>query len=192
MEQQKIIIRTALAPNEVVDKLRSITITDLSQLHGPAPVSYYGEIARDRFSIRNVRFGPHSAAPSINGQIQQGLEGTVVTVEMNIREYHELTRRMYYSTLLPLGALVLLLSIAVLGGTAYQVHGYIFSFAFVLCAVAAVALSKASLLGMRKREIKRLALTVNGRVEPGTAVVHDHGHSWKHGHTPPLGADRVS
>ncbi len=192
MEQRKIIIRTALAPNEVADKLRSITITDLSQLHGPAPVSYYGEIAQDRFNIRNVRFGPYSAAPSINGQIQQDPDGTVVTVEMNIREYHEMTRKMYYSTLLPLGALVLLLTIAVLGGTEYQVHGYVFSFAFALCAVAAVALSKASLLGMRKREIKRLALTVNGSVDPAPSVAHDPGHVWKHGHAPQLGADRIS
>lgn len=162
MNQEFLTFETQLTPKEIEEKLQSMTITDFSQLRSSPLANYYGEVSSHSFRIKNVRYSPVSPAPEIVGEIQGGVNQTVVKLKMDIEEYYKITRAMYYSTLIPIGIIVMLLSLLVLGGTDYQIHGFLFSSAFIICAFLAVALTKSSLLNMKKREFKELVSKMDG------------------------------
>ena len=166
MNNNTITIQTPLTPKEVVDKLKSITVTDFAQLLNEPPVSYYGEITFHSFNIKNIRYSPYSAVPLLKGEIQERGKETIVKLNMDIREYYLITRKMYYSTLLAIGIIIMLLSALFLGGTEYQLQGFLFSGLFIICALAVVALSKVLLTGIKKKEIKEFASTINGSIVP--------------------------
>ncbi|NUM30991.1 MAG: hypothetical protein HUU47_01555 [Bacteroidetes bacterium] len=158
------IIQTQLSPSEIAEKLKSVTITDFTQLRQSPPVSYYGEITSHSFNIKNVRYSPFSATPSLQGEIEGGVNSTTVKVKMDINEYFSITKKMYYSTLIPIGLIVMLLSALVLGGTEYQIHGFLFSCAFIICAFVAVLLTKVSLVNMKNTELKSLTTVLDGKL----------------------------
>ncbi|MCC6691614.1 MAG: hypothetical protein IT235_08790 [Bacteroidia bacterium] len=112
----------------------------------------------------NVNYGPMSSVPPIQGEIQEGINKTIINVKMNIEEKYKLTRTIYYSTLLPIGLIVLLLSFLVMGGTEYQLQGFIFSGSFIAGALLVVALTKSSLVGTRKKELADFASKINGKI----------------------------
>lgn len=157
-------IETPLTPKELIEKLRSMTITDFSQVHNSPHAAYYGEISSYIFDIKNVRYGPMNSVPSIKGEIQEGINNTIVNVKMDIESHYKLTRGMYYSTLLPIGLIVMLLSALVLGGTEYQVKGFIFSGSFIACAILVVVLTKLSLVSTKKREVQNFSLKIGGKI----------------------------
>ncbi|MCZ2248713.1 MAG: hypothetical protein LC111_08140 [Bacteroidia bacterium] len=159
-------IETLLTPKEIVEKLKSVTVTDFAQIHHSLPVSYYGDISSHSFTIKNVRYSPYSSVPPIEGEIVEGINKTLVKVKMNINEHYRLSKKMYYSTLLPIGVIILLLSALVLGGTEYQLQGYLFSGAFILVAFAIVLITKASLINMKKRGLKELTDIIDGHLIP--------------------------
>ncbi|CAN5323188.1 hypothetical protein BH09BAC5_BH09BAC5_06850 [soil metagenome] len=164
MNSKTITIESTLAPGELVSKLSSMTITDFARLHSSPLAIYYGEITSHAFNIKNVRYSPMSPAPYVKGEIEEGVNNTILKVKIDINEHYKITRNMYYSTLLPIGIIVMLLSALVLGGTQYQLQGFLFSSAFIVCAVLAVVLTKYSLISMRKREVKELAARINGHI----------------------------
>ncbi len=157
-------IETPLSPRELSDKLRTITITDFSQLHQLPNANYYGEITSYTFDIMDVHYGPMSSVPPIQGEIQEGVNNTIVSIKMDIQSHHKLTRNMCYSTLLPIGLIVMLLSALVLGGTEYQLHGFIFSVSLIICTILVEVLTKWSLINTKKREIKNFALRIGGKI----------------------------
>lgn len=164
MNSKLITIETPLTPKELTEKLRSMTVTDFSLLYNSPHAVYYGEITSYTFNIMNVHFGPMSSFPPIQGEIQEGVNKTNVKIKMDIQEHYKVARTMYYTTLLPIGLIVMLLSFLVLGGTEYQLHGFLFSSAFIICAVLVVALTKSSLISTKKKELKNLASRINGKI----------------------------
>lgn len=167
MNSKAIIIETPLTPKELTEKLRSITITDFSQIYNAPDACYYGAINSFTFDIMNVHYGPMSSVPAIQGEIQEGVNNTIVNVKMDIQSSYKITRNMYYTTLFPIGLIVLLLSALVLGGTEYQLHGYIFSSSFMACAILVVALTKSSLVSTKNRELKNFSSRIGGRIISG-------------------------
>lgn len=165
MKTTDVTIETPLTPKELFDKLRSMTITNFSQLHEVPTADYYGEVDNFSFDIMNVHYGPMSSVPSIQGEIEEGINKTTINIKMDIERHYKLARNMYYSTLFPIGAIVLLLSFLVLGGTDYQLHGFIFSGSFMACAVLVVILTKTSLLTTKRRELKNFAAKINGIIK---------------------------
>lgn len=157
-------IETPLTPKELTEKLQSMTVTDFSQLHHPTPAAYYGEITAYTFNIMNVRYGPMSSFPPIKGEIKEGVNKTIVNIKMDIQEHYKMSRTMYYTTLLPIGLIVMLLSFLVLGGTEYQLQGFIFSGSFIACAILVVLLTKSSLISTKKRELNNFASKINGKI----------------------------
>lgn len=164
MNSKKINIETPLSPKDLTEKLRKITITDFTRLHNSPPAIYYGEVTSYTFNIQNVQFGPLSSVPAIRGEIQEGVNKTIVRVDMDIQSQYKITRNMYYSTLFPIGLIVLLLSVLVLGGTDFQVHGFIFSCSFMACAVLGAVLTKSSLISTKRREIKKFSVRIDGKI----------------------------
>ena len=156
------IVETRLTPEELVRRLRSITITDFAQLQTTPHATYYGEVKPDSFSIMNVQYGPMSSFPPIQGRIKEGRDRTTIEVTVDIKSQFRLARSMYYGTLIPIGLIVMQLSILVLGGTEYQTHGYIFSAAFLACALLAVLLTKTSLVSTKGKELSKFASNVEG------------------------------
>lgn len=164
MNSKIITIETPLTPKELTDKLRSMTITDFSQIHDSPHADYYGEISSYTFNIMNAHYGPMSSAPAIQGEIQEGVNKTIVKIKMDIQSHYKMTRNMYYTTLLPIGVIVLLLSFLVLGGTEYQLHGFIFSGSFIACAVLVAMLTKSSLISTKNRELKNFSSKISGKI----------------------------
>lgn len=164
MKPKLITMETSLTPKELTEKLRSFTVTDFSQLHHSPHTAYYGEITSYTFDIMNVRYGPMSSFPPIRGEINEGVNKTIVNIKMDIQEHYKMSRTMYYTTLLPIGLIVMLLSFLMLGGTEYQLHGFIFSSSFIICAVLVVFLTKLSLIRTKKRELNNFAAKINGKI----------------------------
>ena len=164
MNSKVITIETPLTPKELTEKLRSMTVTDFSLLYNSPHAAYYGEITSYTFNIMNVHFGPMSSFPPIQGEIQEGVKKTNVKIKMEIHEHFKIVRTMYYTTLLPIGLIVMLLSFLVLGGTEYQIHGFLFSSSFIICAILVVALTKSSLITTKKKELKNLASRIGGKI----------------------------
>jgi len=157
-------IETALSQSEVTERLKSMTITDFAQIHRALPVTYYGEIGADHFALLNVKYGPMSSMPPIKGEIVDGMKHTIVRVGMDVEEQYRIARKMYYSTLIPIGLIVLLLSALVLAGTAFQIHGIVFSATFILCAILVAILTRTSLYSARKKEIREFAGRIDGKI----------------------------
>ncbi len=169
MNSKTITIETPLAPDELVSRMRAMTVTDFAKFHDSPLAVYYGEITSHAFDIKNVRYSPMSSAPNIQGEIQEGVNNTMIKVKIDIKEIYQITRSMYYSTLLPIGIIVLLLSILVLGGTEYQLQGFLFSGFFIACPFLFVAIIKAILISIKKKELKEFTSRINGHIVPETA-----------------------
>lgn len=164
MKTETITIKTSLAPELLMKTLSAITITDIAKLNRSPHAVYYGELKENTFDIKNVRYGPMSSAPNIQGEIQEGEISTIVKVRIDINSHYKILRAMYYSTLIPIGIIILLLSILVLGGTGIQLQGYLFSCSFIVCAFIFVAIMKSSLINMKKKELKEFVSRVNGHI----------------------------
>lgn len=164
MDSKTIIIEAPYTPKELVEKLRAITITDFDQLHTSTHAVYYGDIKSHSFEIKNVRYSPMSSIPSIVGDIQEGVNHTIIKIIFDIKELYGMSKKMYYSTLIPLGVIFLLLGILVFSGTKYQLQGIISSSIFILCAFLIVAFVKMSLVNAKKREIKEFVARIDGRI----------------------------
>lgn len=180
MNSKAITIEAPLSPNELVSKLKDITVEDFDMVRNSPHAVYYGEITSHSFNIKHVRYSPMSHAPSIQGDILEGINNrTTVKVKMDIREVFVLVRKMYYSTLLPIGVIVMLLSVLVMGGTEFQWQSLLLSSSFVIVAFLVVALQKAALISTKKKELNHLVSIVDGHIVPETADL-------SHAHAPDL------
>lgn len=164
MNSKKISIETPYSPKELVEKLRAITITDFDHLHHSTHAVYYGDIKSHSFDIKNIRYSPMSSIPNIEGDIQEGINHSIVKITFNIEERYAMTKKMYYATLIPLGIIFLLLGLLVFSGTEYQMQGIISSSVFIISAFLIVAFVKMSLVSAKKKEIKDFVSRVNGRI----------------------------
>lgn len=158
------IIETELSPQELMEKLRSMTITEFSQIRKSPAAVYYGAVTSYTFDIRNVNYGPMSPFPGIQGDIQEGVNKTVINVKMCIVEQYLMAKKLYYGSLFPIGIITFLLSMVVLGGTEYQMHGFIFSSALTLCPVMAVMFTKRSLMRAKLRELQSFTERIGGSI----------------------------
>lgn len=156
-------IETSMTPDELENKLNLITVKDFADYQNFPKAQYYGEINDKAFNIKNVRYGPMSSVPFIEGEISGDSTHSVVHLKIDIESHSKMVQKMYYSTLIPIGIIVMLLSILVFAGTDYQLQGFIFAGAFIVCAFAFVAIMKASLSNMRNKEINKFISTVHGR-----------------------------
>jgi hypothetical protein len=116
-----------------------------------------------------------SSIPSLKGDIVEGANMTVVKVDFDMAEQFNLSRKMYYATLMPLGVVFMLLTVAVMGGTEYQMEGILASLAFIMSSFVAVWLTRVSLLSARNREVKKLLGVIDGSVVSQPAAQRDHG-----------------
>lgn len=164
MNAKTISIETPYSPKDLVEKLRAITITDFDQLHNSTHAVYYGEIKSHSFDIKNVRYSPMSSIPSIEGDIEEGVNHSIVKIKFDIKERYAMTKKMYYATLIPLGIIFLLLGLLVFSGTEYQMQGIISSSVFIVCAFLIVAFVKMSLVNAKKREIKDFVSKIDGKI----------------------------
>lgn len=164
MDSPVIKIETPLTPSELMDKLSRITITEISQIRNSPYACYYGELKPYSFDIKNVRFSPVNTFPNIIGIIEEGINSTTINIKLDIYEQYQITRYMYYSTLLPIGLIVMLLSFLVLGGTEYQIHGFVFSGIYILLTFLSSMLTKSYLVKSKKKELKTLTDQLNGKL----------------------------
>lgn len=165
MKTQAITIETPLALNELMSKLKEVTVEDFDMIRNTPHATYYGEIDSHTFNIKHVRYGPMSHAPSIQGSVLEGADHqTTVKVTMDIDEPYQLVRKMYFGTLLPIGAIVMLLSILIMGGTDFQWQSLLLSSSFVVIAFLVVALEKAALISTKKKELKMFVSIINGHI----------------------------
>jgi len=171
METETILLETSLSLKEISTKLNAITITDFSSLRNSPEAVYYGVIKNNMFDIKNVRYGPMSHAPGMQGEIEEDSVKTTIKLTMDINAPYKITRNMYYGTLLPIGILAFLLSLLVLGGTDFQLQGYLFSSAFIVCAFLVVAIEKISLVNTRKREVKDFAARIDAHIKTSEETI---------------------
>jgi len=165
MNSKAITIETPLAPSELVSKLKGITVEDFDMIRDSPDAVYYGDTTSHSFNIRHVRYGPMSHSPYIQGEIMEGVNNhTIVKVEMNIKEPYELVRKMYYGTLLPIGVIVMLLSLLVMWGTEFQWQSLLLSSSFVLVAFIVVALEKSLLVSTKKKELAAFMSRIDGQI----------------------------
>jgi hypothetical protein len=175
MESKKITIQTPLSPSELTGRLKSVSITDFDHLHDAPEAVYYGDIKSHSFDLKNVRYSPMSSIPSLKGDIVEGANMTVVKVDFDMAEQFNLSRKMYYATLMPLGVVFMLLTVAVMGGTEYQMEGILASLAFIMSSFVAVWLTRVSLLSARSREVKKLLTVIDGSLVAQPVAQRDHG-----------------
>ncbi len=164
MNTKTFTITTPQSAEEIITKIGSVTVSDYSQTYKQHGTAYYGEVTHRNFDIKNMRYSPMSSAPNIQGEVQEQTNRTIVKLDIDIKSNYHLMRNMYYSTLLPIGILVLIACIFVLGDTEYWLQGYIFSGAFIACGFVVPLIEKISLAGMKKNEIKKISSIINGKI----------------------------
>lgn len=164
MKTEIINIKTSLKYDELLTKLQSITVTDFSKFNESPLASYYGEITPNSFDLKNIRYSPMSSAPNIEGEIVTNASEVNVKINIDIKSHYQLIRKMYLTTLLPIGIVILLLSLLVLGGTKYQIHGIIFSSFFIIGAFLFVSIIKYVLISSKKREITEFINSIDGQI----------------------------
>ena len=173
MNSEEITIEIPLAPKELLGKLKEVTVEDFDMIRDNPHANYYGEITSHSFSIKHVRYGPMSHAPFMQGDILEGVsDRSIVKLKMDIKEPFMLVRKMYYNTLLPVGVIVMLLSLMVMGGTQYQWHSLLLSSSFIVVAFLVVALEKAALISTKKKEIKAFISLMDGQLATVTSSLH--------------------
>ncbi|KAA3645605.1 MAG: hypothetical protein DWP98_11240 [Bacteroidetes bacterium] len=172
MNSEAIKIEAPYTLNELVSKLKAMSVEDFDMIRNSPQADYYGDITSHSFNIKHVRYGPMSYAPSIQGDIIEGVNNrTIIKLKMEIREPFELVRKMYYGTLLPIGAIVMLLSLLVMGGTEFQWQSLILSSSFIIIAFLAVALQRKTLMSIKRKELKTFVAKIEGHLIPD--VVED-------------------
>lgn len=165
MNSKAITMETPQTPSELVSKLKELTVADFDMIRQSSDAIYYGDITSHSFNIRHVRYGPMSHAPYIKGEILEGVNSrTVVKVEMDIKEPYELVRKMYFSTLLPIGVIIMLLSVLVMWGTEFQWESLMLSSSFIVVAFIVVALEKSLLVSTKKKELKAFVSRIDGQI----------------------------
>ena len=164
MKTEIVNIKTSLKQDELWTKLRSITVTDFSKINELPLAIYYGSLTPNSFDLKSVRYTPMSAAPSIEGEILNSDNDVNVKLKMDIQSNYRLIRKMCFATLLPIGIVILLLSLLFLGGTKFQLHGIIFSSFFILGALVYVSIIRFVLINTKKREQKEFIATIDGHV----------------------------
>lgn len=165
MNTKAITIKTPQSPNELVSKLKEMTVTDFDMICQSHNAIYYGEITSHSFNIRHVRYGPMSHAPYIQGELLEGVNNhTVIKVKMDIKEPYELVRKTYFSTLLPIGVIIMLLSVLVMWGTEFQWQSLVLSSSFILVAFIVVALERVTLISTKKKELAAFVSRIDGQI----------------------------
>lgn len=165
MNSKTITIETPLTPSELVSKLKGITVEDFDMIRNAPNAVYYGDITSHSFNIRHVRYGPMSHSPYILGEIMEGVNNrTVVKIAMDIKEPYELVRKMYLGTLVPIGIIIMLLSLLVMWGTEFQWHSLLLSSSFIVVALLVVVLEKSLLISTKKKELAVFVSRIDGQI----------------------------
>lgn len=165
MNSKAITTETLQTPSELASKLKGMTVADFDMIRHSPDAVYYGDITSHSFNIRHVRYGPMSHAPYIQGEILEGINSrTVVKIEMDIKEPYELVRKMYFSTLLPIGVIIMLLSVLVMWGTEFQWQSLLLSSSFIVVAFLVVALERATLTSTKKKELAAFVSRIEGQI----------------------------
>lgn len=164
MDTKLITVETPHPPISLITKLKEITVNDFDELKKNTNALYYGEVETYSFCIKHLRYGPMSAIPSIEGDIKEGVNGSVINIRFDINDVFQSSKKMYLSTLIPLSGIFILLSILLHGGTEYQWESLIASISFLILSIGIVWVSKISLVSAKKREIREFLSKVNGKI----------------------------
>jgi len=103
-----------LTISELLGKLREVTAEDFDSAKKDQNFQYYGKINGNTFDICNVKFGPYSTGPSIQGEIEETSDKKT-TLKFNV----DIDRhKSYANTIITLAILVIgiLMSLFTLGG----------------------------------------------------------------------------
>lgn len=164
MKSEIINIKTPLNHEELLTKLNSITVTDFSKSIEFPHAIYYGSLTPNSFHLKHVRYTPMSIAPSLEGEIISAMNEEIVKITIDIQSDYVLTRKMCFTTLFPIGTLVLLFSLLFLGDTKFQLHGFIFASFFIVGALTYVSTIRYVLIRAKKRELKEFMSNINGHI----------------------------
>ncbi|MBZ0328638.1 MAG: hypothetical protein K8F54_13605 [Altibacter sp.] len=165
MNSKAITTEVRLSLNELVSKLKDITVEDFDMVRQSPHAVYYGEITSHFFKVKHVRYSPLSESSNIDGEIIESLnDRTIIKLNMDIKEPYVLIRKMYYSTLIPIGLIVMLLSVLVMWGTEFQWQSLLLSSSFIIVAFLAVLLYRTTLVSMKKKELKDFISRIDGKI----------------------------
>jgi hypothetical protein len=164
MKTKSVNVETQLTPDELIQALKNISITDFAQVHSSQNALYYGEISDYSFDLKNVKYSPMSSVPSLKGEIIEGVNHCILKLEFDIQSAFQLSRTMYLSTLLPIGVILILISALVLAGTDMQWHGILFSSSFIVVALLAVVFEKSLLVSIKRKELNTFLEQIKGKI----------------------------
>lgn len=165
MNSKTVTLEVPLALNELVGKLKEISVEDFDMIRDTPQAVYYGEVTSHSFNIKHVRYGPMSHAPSLEGDITEGVNNkTIVKVKMDIKESYLMVRKTYYGVLLPIGVILMLLSLLIMGGTDLQWQSLFLSSSFIIVAILVVNLQKAALISIKKKEFNAFISILDSQV----------------------------
>ena len=162
MKTEIIKIKTPLNHKELLARLKAITVPDYSKIIDSPLAIYYGDITTNSFHLKHVRYIPMSIAPSLEGEIIHTFHEEIVKIKIDIQSHYRLIRKMCFTTLLPMGAIILLVSFLFLGGTKFQLHGYIFATMFIVGALVYVSIIKYVLIRTKKRDLTEFMSYIDG------------------------------
>lgn len=164
MKTEIINIKTPLNHKELLTRLNTITVTDFSKIIESPLAIYYGDLSPNAFHLKHVRYIPMSIAPSLEGEIIHAINGEIVKIKIDIQSHYRLIRKMCFTTLLPIGTIILLVSLLLLGDTKFQLHGFIFAALFIVGALVYVSTIKYVLIRIKKRDLKEFISNIDGHI----------------------------
>lgn len=99
--------------SKFVDKLHKVTADEFDVVGKSRKYQYYGKIDNQAFDLRNVKYGPFSSGPSIQGEFEQKSsdDDTTLTFNIDIEEDNKYANTILTLTIMVIAILVTLLSI---------------------------------------------------------------------------------
>lgn len=164
MDTKPIFIDIIHSPEEVMNKISTITITDPKNAHSSPQAAYSGRISCRDFEIKDVKLSPHSAAPSLKGEVYQHNQNSRIKLDIDIKTHYLIIRDMFCSTMIPIGLIVMTLSIYVLKDSGFLAQGIIFSSVFIVLPLVVAAITKLTLIKNKRKETENFLKQVNGKI----------------------------
>lgn len=146
--------QSSLSVSELFNKLSQITTADFDTAKSSQKYHYYGEINDAKFNICNIKYGPHSSGPYVQGEVAVKPEGgTIMNFKIDIDEH-----KSYVNTIVALAILVVGISASLFTIMGQQDKFTIISLATVLMIFPLLyaVFIKMLLKSTQKEELKKI------------------------------------
>lgn len=146
--------QSSLSASELFNKLSQITTAEFDTAKSSQKYQYYGEINDTKFNICNIKYGPHSSGPYVQGEVAVKPEGgTIMNFKIDIDEH-----KSYVNTIVALAILVVGISASLFTIMGQQDKFTIISLATVLMTFPLLyaVLIKMLLKSTQKEELKKI------------------------------------